>query len=97
MTFRQFLTTVNHIPEFDVNRILRWDVGRALRRPVRNPLLKFACGWLIGIMVFGLGSIGIGFPLSDQTVRLLGVAVGVLFAITPNKPSLQCGENGTAV
>jgi hypothetical protein len=93
MTLRQFLTNVNRIPEFDLNRILRWDVGRALTRPVRNPLAKAACGYILGIAVFGLGGIMvglvIGFTPSDEAVRLLALALAVVFALSPKTPSLR--------
>ena len=79
-----------------LNRILMWDVGAALTRPVTNPLLKFAGGWLVGIMVFGPGSMMIGIMPSDGTVRLLAFALGVLCALTPNRPSLRRGANANS-
>ena len=77
--------TLKQILNFDVNRILRWDVGAALTRPVTSPLLKFAAGWMLGTMVLAIGSMMIGISLSDQALRLLAIAPGVLFAMTPRR------------
>ena len=75
--------TLKQILNFDVNRILRWDVGAALTRPVTSPLLKFAAGWMLGIIVLAIGSMTIDVSLSDHALRLLAIAPGVLFAMTP--------------
>ena len=75
--------TLKQILNFDVNRILRWDVGAALTRPITSPLLKFAAGWIVGMIVLAIGSMMIGITLSDQALRLLAIAPGVLFAVTP--------------
>lgn len=93
MTLRQILM-------FDVNRMVRWDVGRALTRPVTNPLLKAACGYILGIAVFGLGGmmagIVIGTAPSEGAVRLLALALGLLFAIMPNTPRRRENANTEA-
>lgn len=80
---------VTRILRFDVNRILMWDVGRALTRPIRHPLLKVAGGWLVGIMVIGLGSMLIGISPGDQIVSLLALGVGIVWAIAPEGPSIR--------
>ena len=90
MTLKRILTfDVNRILQFDVNRILRWDVGAALSRPITNPVLKFASGWFIGIMVFGLGLAALGITPTDRRIRMLAMALGVAFAIIPTTPSLR--------
>ena len=95
MTLKRILIfDLTRILRFDVNRILRWDVGRALTRPVRNPLLKAACGYLVGLLVFGLGSIVVGVETSDPVIYLLAIALGVTFAIVPDR-SLPRGDAGT--
>ena len=85
---KQILTLdVKRILLFDLNLILRWDVGRAFTRPIRHPLLKAAGGWLVGVMVIGLGSMMIGITPSDQVVNLLAIGVGILWAIAPDGAS----------
>jgi len=81
MTIKQILTNVNRIPEFD------------LTRPVTNPLLRVACGYILGIAVFGLGSMMIGITPSDRAIRLLALALGIVVALNPNTPSLKRGES----
>ena len=83
MTLKQILTV--NVTRIDAKRALMWDVGAALTRPVTNPLVKFVGGWLIGILVCAVGGIMIGSPPSDRAVRLMGVVVGVLFAMMPNR------------
>ena len=87
MTLRQVLTTVNRIPEL--------DIGRALTRPVTNPLLKAACGFILGIAVFGPGSMTVGLSPSDGTVRLLALALGLVFAAIPNSGSSARDTRGS--
>lgn len=77
----------------DLNRILLWDVGRAFTRPIRHPVLKAAAGWLIGVMVIGLGSMMIGITLSDQVVNLLAIGVGIGWAIAPGGTSISDNAN----
>jgi hypothetical protein len=100
MTPKQIWTNVNRIPEFDVNRILRWDVGRALTRPVINPLAKAFCGYIVGIAAFGLAGMMVGAILgmrpNDDVVRLLSLALGVVFALTPNTPPLRRDANANS-
>ena len=91
MTLKQILTF--DATRIDAKRTLMCDVGAALTRPITNPFLKFAAGWLVGILVCGLGGILIGFPPSDRAVRLMGVVVGVVFAMTPNTPSSRRDES----
>jgi hypothetical protein len=87
---KQFLTLdVKRILLFDLNRILMWDVGRAFTRPIRHPLLKVAGGWLVGVMVIGLGSMMIGIWPSDQVVNLLALGVGIVWALAPEGPSIR--------
>ncbi len=81
MKLKQILSNVNRISEFD------------LTRPVTNPLLRAACGYILGIAVFGLGSLMIGITPSDRAVRLLALALGIVVALTPNTRSLRRGEN----
>ena len=93
MTLKRILTfDVNRILQFDVNRVLRWDVGAALSRPITNPVLKFAFGWFVGIMVFGLGLAAVGITPTDRRIRMLAMTLGVAFAMTPNVPSLPPRE-----
>lgn len=95
MALKRILTfDLTRILRFDVNRILQRDVGRALTRPVRNPLLKAACGYLLGLLVFGAGTIVVGVEASDPVVYLLAIAVGVTFAIVPHR-SVARGDAGT--
>jgi hypothetical protein len=75
--------TLKQILSFDVNRILRWDVGAALTRPITNPFLKFAAGWMVGGMALAIGSMIVGISLSDEALRLLAIGPGILFAMTP--------------
>ena len=92
MTKEQILTTVNRIPEF--------DVGRALTRPVRNPLLRAACGYILGLAVFGLGGMTLGILIgvtpTDRVISLLALGLAVVFALNRNPPSLPRGENAKA-
>lgn len=88
MTLHQILTfDVRRILQFDLNRILTWDIGNALTQPIRNPVLKAVAGWLVGIMVFGLGSMSIGISLSDATINLLAVTSGIAWAVTSHRRS----------
>lgn len=90
MTIRQILAAINRIPEC-VNRIPSWDVGRAMTRPVTNRLLKAVCGYILGIVVFGLGGIILGIVAgiapSEPAVRLMALALGLVLAVTPNARS----------
>ena len=85
--------TLKQILIFDVNRTLFWNVGAALTQPITNPLIKAACGYVIGIMVFGLGSMLIGVGPGDGVIAVLSVGSAVLFALTPNRPPLPPGED----
>ena len=80
---------LERIMTFDVNRASRWDVGAALTRPITNPFLKFAAGWVVGIFVCGLGGMLFGISLSDRSIRLGGVLFGLVFAMMPNPPSAR--------
>ncbi len=60
------------------------------------PLLRFAGGWLVGIMLFGLGSIVIGISPSDATVNLLGIAIGFVCGMTPATRSAGRDEKANA-
>ncbi|MDQ3417246.1 MAG: hypothetical protein M3541_00410 [Acidobacteriota bacterium] len=63
--------TLQRILTFAVTRVLFWDVGRVLTRPIRNPLLKAVCGWILGTMVLGLASMLSGKVPSDAVASLL--------------------------
>ena len=87
MTLKQILAfDVKRVLRFDVNRILRWDIGAALTRPITSPLLKVAGGWMLGIMLTMLGSVVFGISPSDRTVSMLGLSLGVAWALAPTRP-----------
>ena len=96
MRLKQIPTVdVNRVLFFDVNRILLWDVWHALTRPVRHPLLKALSGWVVGLMVFGMGSILMGAAPGDAAINLMAIAFGLLCAFDPWTPLKRRESNRT--
>lgn len=79
MTLRQILTLdVSRVLRRRVKQVMLWDVGHAMTRPIRNPILKAACGWMVGAIVVAFVSMLVGRTPSDliATVIMASFAVG---------------------
>ncbi len=95
MSLKQiFMFDVNRVFQFDVKRVLFWDIGRVLTRPIRNPVLKAVCGWVIGTMILGLASMLSGKVPSDAVASLL-VATFAAGAALSYLPSLYKSRRHT--
>ncbi len=95
MSLKQiFMFDVNRVLQFDVKRVLFWDIGRDLTRPIRNPVLKAVCGWVLGTMILGLASMLSGKVPSDAVASLL-VATFAAGAALSHLPSLYKSRRHT--